>query len=71
MLAPHHFLPARPKFLNVTEGQRSCLRADMQTQRRIIGAVGATRETIDKLGGLKRWFYHRTPRLLAVLGCLM
>jgi hypothetical protein len=57
--------------LNVTEGQRSCLRADMQTLRRIVGAVGAEGETFDKGSGVKRWFYHRTPRLLAVMACLM
>jgi hypothetical protein len=47
------------------------LRADQQPLRRIIGTVGATGETFDKGSGVKRWFYHRTPRLLAVLGCLV
>jgi hypothetical protein len=52
-------------------GQRGRLRADKQPQRRIIGAIGTTGETFDKSSGVKRWFYHRTPRLLAVLACLM
>ncbi len=52
--------------------QRGRLRADKQPLRRIIGTVGATRDTIDKDSGLKRWFYHLAPRLLAVQeGCLM
>ena len=56
--------------LDMTIGQRGRLRADQQPQRRIIGAVGTMGETFDKGSGLMRWFYHRTPRLLAVLGCL-
>jgi hypothetical protein len=57
--------------LDMPIGQCGRLRADQQTLRRIIGAVGTTGETFDKGSGLKRWFYHRTPRLLAVLACLV
>ena len=57
--------------LDMAIGLRGCLRADKQPLRRIISAVGATGETFDKSSGLKRWFYHRTPRLLAVQGCLV
>ena len=52
-------------------GQRGRLRADKEPLRRIISAVGTVGETFDESSGLKRWFYHRTPRLLAVQGCLM
>ena len=56
--------------LNVTEGQRSCLRADMQTLRRIVGAVGAEGEPFDEFVGLNRVFYPPSPRLLAVQSCV-
>ncbi|ENY79027.1 hypothetical protein C206_04057 [Pseudomonas putida TRO1] len=57
--------------LDMAIGKRCRLWADQQPLRRIIGAVGTTGETFDKSSGVKRWFYHRTPRLLAVLACLM
>ena len=57
--------------LNMAIGQRGCLRANVQPMSRIIGAVGATGETFDKGSGLQCWFYHRSPRLLAVQGCLV
>ena len=56
--------------LDMAIGQRGRLRADKEPLRRIISAVGTVGETFDESSGLKRWFYHRTPRLLAVQSCV-
>ena len=55
--------------LDMAIGQCCGLWTNEQSSRFVVGAVGATGEPLDECCCCR--FYQRSPRLLAVQGCLM